>query len=101
MNTIKLQVGGFSYTGGKAGTGGDVFSAATSGAESEAVWYRKQGFGAAMAKLGVDLFGDAVGKAFLDRGQLSSLQSVGVVTSESEVRGAGMGNYVLWEMKPD
>ena len=96
MGTINLQVGGFSYAGGMAGTGGDKFQADDSGPESLAVFYRNQGVAAKLSKLGIGLFGDHMGKAYLTREQIDGLRTAGVELKENEVSNAGMGNYVLW-----
>ena len=99
MGTIKLQVGGFSYAGSIAGDGGDQFMADDSGPESLAVFYRNQGIGATLSKLGVNLFGEHLGKAYLSREQIDSLRTTGVELKENEVSNAGMGNYVLWRVE--
>ena len=93
---IKLKVGGFGYAG-QAGEGPE-FLAYTSGSEADAVWFRVDGTNAALSKLTgfTMMFGDYAGKAYLSSGDRSRLRDLSVSTSEQDVRGAGMGNYVLW-----
>ena len=99
MGTIKLQVGGFSYAGGMAGAGGDEYMGEDNGPESLAVYFRNDNLGAKLSKLGIELFGSHMGKAFLTREQIDTLRTAGVELKETEVSNAGMGNYVLWRVE--
>jgi hypothetical protein len=101
MSRLKLRVAGFGYTADPAGTGGEEYQADDHGAEGDAVWFRIPGNKAKMAKLtGWKIFGDVVGKAYLGPEHRQSLRSASVKIEETEVRGAGMSDYVLWLVVP-
>jgi hypothetical protein len=99
MATIKLQVAGIGYDGAPAGTGGDSFMADDAGSASDKVWYKISsggGIGGALR----ELMSEKVKPAYLDSNSRSQLETLGVTyRSESEVRDAGMSNYLLWLVK--
>lgn len=98
MAQIQLQVAGIGYDGAPAGKGGPILSATESGSEADKVYY-KVSSGGGVAGAVKELFFERVHEAYLDPNERSTLENLGVIyRSETDVRGAGMSQYVLWEV---
>lgn len=100
MAQIQLQVAGIGYDGAPAGRGGLVLSAAESGSEADKVYY-KVSSGGGIAGAIKELIAERIHEAYLDPNERSTLENQGVVyRSETDVRSAGMSQYVLWQVDP-
>ena len=98
MAQIQLQVAGIGYDGAPAGKGGPILSATESGSEADKVYY-KVSSGGGVAGAIKELFFEQVHEAYLDPNERSTLENLGVIyRSETDVRSAGMSQYVLWEV---